>query len=189
MLAVLWDDFDLRALAGNGAVFTATDGDPGARRFIVSWQEVPQYNGGALGLDSSSFQIIFYETGGFEYRYGALAADFSLEFDAGTDGATVGVEDAFAGSASYHQGTGNNPVTGGTSLLFSAGGGCATDPCDVADFNGDGFLNPDDLSDFITCFFLEVQFPGTCPDADFNGDAFLNPDDLSDYITTFFLCV
>jgi hypothetical protein len=27
-----------------------------------------------------------------------------------------------------------------------------------ADFNVDGFLSPDDLSDFITC--LEVQFPG-----------------------------
>jgi hypothetical protein len=59
--------------------------------------------------------------------------------------------------------------------------GCA------ADFNADGFLNPDDLSDFITCFFLEVQFPGTCPQADFNADAFVNPDDLSDYITAFFL--
>jgi hypothetical protein len=55
-----------------------------------------------------------------------------------------------------------------------------------ADFNADGFVNPDDLSDFITCFFLEVQFPGTCPDADFNADAFTNPDDLSDFITAFF---
>jgi hypothetical protein len=61
----------------------------------------------------------------------------------------------------------------------------ATVPC-PADFNADGFVNPDDLSDFITCFFLEVQFPGTCPDADFNTDIFTNPDDLSDYITAFF---
>jgi hypothetical protein len=59
-------------------------------------------------------------------------------------------------------------------------------PC-TADFNSDGFLNPDDLSDLITCFFLDVQFPGTCPGADFNGDLFVNPDDLSDYITAFFL--
>jgi hypothetical protein len=65
--------------------------------------------------------------------------------------------------------------------VIAAPGGCP------ADFNGDGFVNPDDLSDFITCFFLEVQFPGTCPDADFNDDAFVNPDDLSDFITTFFL--
>jgi hypothetical protein len=56
-----------------------------------------------------------------------------------------------------------------------------------ADFNGDGFVNPDDLSDLITCFFLEVQFAGSCPAADFNGDDFVNPDDLADFITTFFL--
>jgi hypothetical protein len=56
-----------------------------------------------------------------------------------------------------------------------------------ADFNGDGFLNPDDLTDLITCLFLEIQFPATCPQADFNADAFTNPDDLSDYITAFFL--
>jgi choice-of-anchor C domain-containing protein len=61
----------------------------------------------------------------------------------------------------------------------------AAPPCS-ADFNGDGFVNPDDLADFITCFFLQVQFPGACPTADFNADAFLNPDDLADYITAFF---
>jgi hypothetical protein len=59
-------------------------------------------------------------------------------------------------------------------------------PC-MADFNGDGFINPDDLADFITCFFLDIQFPGTCPAADFNADTFRNPDDLADFITVFFL--
>jgi hypothetical protein len=58
-------------------------------------------------------------------------------------------------------------------------------PC-PADFNVDGFVNPDDLSDYVTCFFLDVQFPGTCAGSDFNGDGFRNPDDLSDFITTFF---
>jgi hypothetical protein len=58
--------------------------------------------------------------------------------------------------------------------------------CD-ADFNGDGSLNPDDISDFITCFFLQVQFPGSCPQADFTADQLVNPDDLSDYIAAFFL--
>jgi hypothetical protein len=56
-----------------------------------------------------------------------------------------------------------------------------------ADFNSDTFVNPDDLSDFVTCFFVQVQFPDTCPQADFNADQFVNPDDLSDYITAFFL--
>jgi hypothetical protein len=60
-------------------------------------------------------------------------------------------------------------------------------PSCPADFNGDGLLNPDDLSEFITCFFLQLQFPGVCAAGDFNGDALLNPDDLSEFITTFFL--
>jgi hypothetical protein len=57
--------------------------------------------------------------------------------------------------------------------------------CD-ADLNRDNTVNPDDLSDFITCFFLEVQLPGTCAQADFNTDGFTSPDDRSDYITAFF---
>jgi hypothetical protein len=58
-------------------------------------------------------------------------------------------------------------------------------PC-LADFNGDSVVNPDDLAEFITCFFLDVQFPGFCADADFNGDGFRDPDDLAEFITTFF---
>jgi hypothetical protein len=59
----------------------------------------------------------------------------------------------------------------------------------AADFNNDGNVDPDDLADFITCFFLDIQFPGFCADADFNGDTFRDPDDLADFITTFFLAV
>jgi hypothetical protein len=66
-------------------------------------------------------------------------------------------------------------------IVFNgAGTGC------IADFNSDGFVNPDDLADYITCFFLDVQFPGICPEADFNSDDFRNPDDLADFITAFF---
>ncbi len=52
----------------------------------------------------------------------------------------------------------------------------------AADFNGDGFIDPDDLSDYIACYF------GTppCDLADFNADGFVDPDDLSDYISVFF---
>ncbi len=51
-----------------------------------------------------------------------------------------------------------------------------------ADFNGDGIVDPDDLSDYIAAFFA---LP---PDgrADFNGDGVIDPDDLSDYISAFF---
>ncbi len=50
------------------------------------------------------------------------------------------------------------------------------------DFNGDGFSDPDDLSDFISCYF---QTPA-CGDADFNSDGRTDPDDLSDFIGAFF---
>jgi hypothetical protein len=55
-------------------------------------------------------------------------------------------------------------------------------PC-AADFNADGTLNPDDLADFIACYFNPSA--GCAPtDVDLNGT--INPDDLSDYITLFF---
>lgn len=80
-----------------------------------------------------------------------------------------------------------------------------TQPC-VVDFNGDCFRNTDDLTDFITLFFIDppasgpggFATPGGCPGApfpydflgyllDFNRDCALNIDDLSDFITAYFL--
>lgn len=74
----------------------------------------------------------------------------------------------------------------------------AFNPGCPADYNNDGFLNSDDLSDFITDYFSATRGPGRfsvpCGDpeavngyrADYNGDCTLNSDDLSDYITTYF---
>jgi hypothetical protein len=75
------------------------------------------------------------------------------------------------------------PDADGNGIADSCEPGCG------GDFNADGLLNPDDLSEFITCFFLDIQFPGLCPASDFNGDTLRNPDDLSEFITTFFLCL
>ncbi len=52
----------------------------------------------------------------------------------------------------------------------------------AADFNGDAAVDPDDLSDFIGCFFATPA----CPEADFNADGLSDPDDLSDFISAFF---
>ncbi len=48
------------------------------------------------------------------------------------------------------------------------------------DINGDGNIDPDDLSDAISCFFDD-----TCT-FDFDGTGFEDPDDLSTYISGFF---
>jgi len=52
----------------------------------------------------------------------------------------------------------------------------------IADYNGDGLLDPDDLADFIAAFFDDSEAHRT----DFNGDGFVDPDDLADYIHEFF---
>jgi hypothetical protein len=66
------------------------------------------------------------------------------------------------------------------STLVAAGTPVA--PANPADFNRDGIVNPDDLSDFITGYFTVPPDPA----CDFNGDTIINPDDLSDYITVYF---
>ncbi len=90
------------------------------------------------------------------------------------------------------------PETGDASIgLFKPGTVTSTTAINVpvptvppagcpADFNQDGNVDPDDLSDFITCFFTQVTIPGACTEADFNVDGNVDPDDLADYITTFF---
>ncbi len=50
----------------------------------------------------------------------------------------------------------------------------------VLDLNGDGNVDPDDLSDAIACFF------GPDCTLDLNGDGGEDPDDLADYIAGFF---
>ena len=70
------------------------------------------------------------------------------------------------------------------------------------DYNTDGSLNPDDLGDFITDYFMAPAIAGpggfsvACPGnaapydagfrADVTADCMLNPDDLGDYITGYF---
>lgn len=57
-------------------------------------------------------------------------------------------------------------------------------PCVAADFDQDGVLNPDDLSDFVGAYFG----PASGPRADHNGDGIIDPDDLSDFIADYFTC-
>ncbi len=58
---------------------------------------------------------------------------------------------------------------------------CAALSC-AADINLDGALDPDDLADYIACYFAV----GGCRSADVNGDGASDPDDLADYIAAYF---
>jgi len=83
-------------------------------------------------------------------------------------------------------------VTAGEMLLIriagfngAAGTGTVTLACNpacAADYNGDGNLDPDDLADYIACYFSAPP----CDLADFNNDMNADPDDLADFIAAFF---
>ncbi|MGD9689877.1 MAG: FG-GAP-like repeat-containing protein [Phycisphaerales bacterium] len=82
------------------------------------------------------------------------------------------------GEASTMQSFGNFPGVG----LFVAGNPGPRRPVCRVDFNGDGNVDPDDLGDFINCFFSVPP----CDRADFNSDGNVDPDDLGDFINEFF---
>src|SRR5262249_15583862 len=59
-------------------------------------------------------------------------------------------------------------------------------PSCLGDFNHDGDVNPDDIADFIACYFGEIGAPGSCPAADFNTIEGVNPDDIADFLAVYF---
>ena len=179
MLAVLWDDLNFNVNASDSLTHE-TRGTAGVNlRQIFQWTGVSQF-GLAAETDFNTFQCVLFEDGHAEYRYAAIAPDFSVNGDA--VGATVGVEDATGGDGSAEFATGGTPVTANTAVTLVPG--IAPDPCNTCrpDFNGDGNLDPDDLADYIGAFFSSPPLDGS----DFNGDGLTDPDDLADYISEFF---
>ncbi len=81
-----------------------------------------------------------------------------------------------AAGATYYVRVGGTDNSAITVSFTCAGSG------NPVDFNGDGNVDPDDLSDFIAAFFTQPQDPR----ADFNLDGFIDPDDLSDFIAAYF---
>ncbi len=72
------------------------------------------------------------------------------------------------------------PGTGQTEVLINDLP-IPTPPC-VADFNGDGETNPDDLASYIACYFSSTP----CEQAEMSGDTTIDADDLSNYIASYF---
>ncbi len=175
IIAPLWDDYDTEELStGAGDVYVLTDGAPGARRCVISWQGVRQFNTTPAQL--SSFQIVLFEgTNRIEFRYGTLS-DPTVNTD--TSSATIGVENTDGTIASSYDVTlvvpGNVSLDVNVSTSVPSPCGCSTD------VNGDGFTDPDDLSDAIACFFDPACV------FDYDRSTFEDPDDLSTYISDFF---
>lgn len=83
-IAVFWDDLNPSA---GGTVYYAAQGEPGSRRLIIEWRDVPRY-GASGGL---SFEIILFEgSGEIIIQYQDVLANSSA-YDYGRD-ATVGIQ-------------------------------------------------------------------------------------------------
>lgn len=158
-----WDDYNT---ATAGDIFVQTEGDAPNRRFIVLWSNVSEF----AANNSNTFQAILYEgTNRIEFRYGdqrpIVAGDV-----------TIGVENADGTIGFAYDST---TINSGDMLTVSPSTIAGACSC-RADLNGDGVLNPDDLSDAIGCFFS-----AGCT-LDYNNDTLEDPDDLSDYIADYF---
>ncbi len=188
MLAPMWDDFDLvdaRNGPGLGNIYYLDDSASNGR-VIFSWQGVGQYNAGAAPVDSNDFQVLLYNNGNIEYRYGAVPTVLTPQV-AG-DFVTIGYEDS-VGAA----GDSVDPaaVVGEGSTALTIAFIPATSPCgpscDSIDFNGDTlFPDTQDIIDFIAVFGGATCPTGTCGDIDYNNDG-LFPDtlDISALISVF----
>ena len=100
----------------------------------------------------------------------------------GTDN-TTGVTRVNGGCQDFNQNVADfvrvapNPRTGVTPP-----NNCGAAPTCPADYNGDGTVDPDDLADYIACYFSAPP----CDRADFDGSGEADPDDLADFIAQYF---
>ncbi|MGD9691017.1 MAG: M1 family aminopeptidase [Phycisphaerales bacterium] len=100
--------------------------------------------------------------------------EYTLSIGAGVSTAAGVLDGEITGGALP---SGDGAAGGTAQITFSI----VAPPC-PPDFNFDGNLDPDDLGDFINCFFTLPP----CPGADFNSDGNIDPDDLGDFINAFF---
>jgi cytochrome c peroxidase len=106
----------------------------------------------------------------------------------GTMGFPIGANGLLSGRTYYYQWLVNDPAAvGGVArsniarvTFFCGGGGCP--PACVADYDLSGFLTPDDLADYIACYFSAPA----CDRSDIDGNGATDPDDLADFISLFF---
>ncbi|MGB0494944.1 MAG: DUF6701 domain-containing protein [Kangiellaceae bacterium] len=98
-----WDDLEPST---NGTVRYDTLGSGTNRRFVASWENVPEYGDSSTNY---SFQIVLYENGQVRFRYGNGDAD-------GTN-ATVGIEvdDSDYTQYSYN----SNSISGAVDILWT----------------------------------------------------------------------
>lgn len=172
-----WDNYTTTA-SGNGDVYVLTEGPPGSRRCIISWQNLQQYL--TPRGTNSSFQLVLYErTNEIELRFGAIANPLTPQSSGfEPNGATVGFENV---DGSVFFAIPYNAVGPGNVSFHIRVDSFVPSPCTCStDRNSDGSVDPDDLADAISCYFdSDCGF-------DFNGDGVKDPDDVSSFIVAYF---
>jgi len=172
----MWDDFD----PARGMIYTRTDGLPGSRRFVASWQSMAF---AGFTQETDNFQVVLFEgSNRIELRYAMLSNRSIFPTDV-----TVGIKDL----------AGFSILQIPSSMIFPTGipvvprafnlaptpivGACSNTPC-RADFNNDSVRNVQDIFDYIACFFAGES----CIYADRNNNGTVTVQDLFDFITDWF---
>ncbi len=141
------------------------------------WHSGEPYSNAAWTFNKSNNQVVF-STESFSANVNANAIRWGTLFNFGFT-SDVAPTTGAASLKLFKPGFGATPLD----ALAVAGLPVPTmPPACLADFNGDSVLDPDDLSDYIACYFATPP----CGQANFNGDGATDPDDLSDYITAYF---
>jgi hypothetical protein len=173
-----WDDFNFNVNAGDG-IYSETRGTAGVDlRHIIQWHNVSQF-GGVAETEFNTFQIILFESGTFEIRYGTMTPSIF----AGDD-STVGVENADGTVATQID---ESSLASGSALRFVYALGtdnCPSAPACLADIaggdptGGDGSVDGTDFIAFINSF--GIGDASVDPAADVAGGVPSGPDGTID---------
>jgi hypothetical protein len=103
-LCPLWDDLHMRTA---GRVYTQALTSPD--RFVIQWSNVSTRISGTTTPDSLTFQVVLFQDGSFDFRYGAFVPTVTTAYSA-----SVGVEDL---SGTVGTSVPDTTVTGGNLSL------------------------------------------------------------------------
>jgi hypothetical protein len=143
-----WDDFNFNINTTDG-LYSQTLGTAGVDlRHIIQWDKLAQF-GAVADTEFNTFQVVLFESGAFEVRYGTMAPAIFAANDS-----TVGTENS-AGTVAYQYD--ESTITSNSTLRFvyvPGASNCPTAPACLADIagGGDNGDQPDgtvDGSDFI----------------------------------------
>ncbi|MFH1574522.1 MAG: hypothetical protein ABIG68_11090, partial [Acidobacteriota bacterium] len=173
-LAVYWDDLD----ADTGEVYFDTVGEPGARVFIVQWQDRPHYPGdNVMDGDEVTFQVQIPEASGYiEAQFIYQDVDFlDPALDEGAS-ATIGYQDGPAGQHVQWSFNQSGSVSAGTVLTLMEVSGPCENPGDI---NADCHIDLEDFTEYWECHGgPAAPISGGCACFDMNSDGLV---DLIDF--------